>query len=203
MPERAEKKNRLPLKWAVLAVSIASAATLSFLYAKALADSTRWRNLSDRAVVNPTFEARDPAKAKYIGKFSLKDRRGKLISLSQFSGVEVLVVNIWSTGCPGCEQELPSLMEMDRQLASLGQVALVTITIDDSWKDVSHLFPNGTDLRILFDPDETVTKEMFGTTRYPETFILDKQRRVRARFDGERMWHTREMMEYIASFNPG
>jgi hypothetical protein len=91
---------------------------------------------------------------------------------------------------------------MDRRLESLGRVALVTVTIDESWDDVQHLFPNGTDLRILFDPDAEVTKESFGTSRYPETFILDKQRRVRARFDGERQWHTPEMLRYIASFKP-
>ena len=201
MPKEKTSKHRRFLKGVALAAAVAVAAWLSFGFARALADSVKWRRLSERAVVNPTFEARDPAKAKRIGEFSLKDRRGRPVKLSQFEGVDVLLVNIWSTGCPGCERELPSLSEMDRRLASLGNVALITITIDESWDDVAHLFPTGTKLRILFDPEEKVTG-MFGSTRYPETFILDKQRRIRARFDGERMWHTREMMDYIASFNP-
>ena len=93
-------------------------------------------------------------------------------------------------------------MSPQRRLASLGRVALLTISIDASWDDVAHLFPNGTDLRIFFDPGQKVTKGEFGTSLYPETFILDKERRVRARFDGEREWHTREMLDYIATFLP-
>ncbi len=200
MPKREKTPGPRLFKGLALLAAVAAAAALSFGFARALADSTRWQRLSERALVNPTLEVRDPSKAKPVAEFGLKDRRGRTVRLSQFEGVDVLLVNIWSTGCPACERELPSLAEMDRRLAGLGRVALVTITIDEGWDDVAHLFPTGTDLRILFDPDEKITKEVFGTTRYPETFILDRRRRIRARFDGERLWHTREMMDFIASF---
>jgi peroxiredoxin len=202
MSRNIPSKNRSLARGIALVVVIASAGGLSFGFAKALRDSVKWRRMSERAVVNPTFEARDPAGGERIFEFSLEDRQGRPIRLSQFRGADVLVVNIWSTGCPACERELPSLAEMDRRLASLGRVALLTISIDTAFDDVAHLFPNGTDLRILFDPDQKVTRGAFGTTLYPETFILDRERRVRARFDGERAWHTREMLDYIASFLP-
>jgi len=89
---------------------------------------------------------------------------------------------------------------MDRQLASLGNIALLTIDVDEGWDDVAHYFPGGTDLRVLFDPEGKVSEGIFGTTLFPETFILDKSRRIRARFDGERQWHTREMFDYLDSY---
>jgi hypothetical protein len=88
---------------------------------------------------------------------------------------------------------------MDRRLGELGRIALITITIDDEWKDVASYFPQGTDLRVLFDPENKVVKGIFGTTKFPETFILDKERRIRARFDGVRNWHSSVMFEYVAT----
>ena len=83
---------------------------------------------------------------------------------------------------------MPSLEEMDKRIGSIGRAALITITTDKGWRDVASIFSSGTDLRVLFDPEEKVTKGIFGTARFPETFVLDKQRRIRVRFVGPRNW---------------
>lgn len=152
------------------------------------------------SVISPSFLAPNPAQAEIVPDFSLPDRYQNQVSLSDFASVDTLVVNIWFTGCSVCEQELPSLAEMDRRIGDTSKVALLTITTDESWKDTARLFPKGTRLRILFDPEQKVTKGIFGTVRYPETFILDKNRRIRARFDGRREWHAGEMISFITSF---
>ena len=77
MSESTPSKNRSLARGLALAVVIASAGGLSFGFAKALRDSVAWRQMSERAVVNPTFEARDPSQAKRIEEFVLKDRRGR------------------------------------------------------------------------------------------------------------------------------
>ncbi len=178
----------------------AVASLLSYSYALALKDGGEWRTASEQWVISPSLEVADPSNAKQVPDFVLKDRNGKEIKLSDFSAADIILVNIWTTGCPTCRSELPSLTEMDKRLASLGKVLLITITTAEKWEEVEHLFPRGTKLRVLFDPEEKVTKEVFGTTRYPETFILDKKRRIRVRFDGERSWHIKPMLKYIASF---
>ncbi len=181
-------------------VTVSAAILLFWDYAQAVTDGVAWKLAGDMAAIGPDDEERDGNKAKQVPDFSLKDRYGNPVSLSQFASADLLLINLWSSGCPACAREIPSLDEMDRKLASLGRVALITITIDEEWDDVAHYFPNGTDLRVLFDPENKVVKGIFGTTKFPETFVLDKQRRIRARFDGERNWHSREMFKYIKSF---
>ena len=186
-------------RWGAFILVLAVTGALSFGFARAVSDSRRWREESEQALIDPTFLPTDPADFKQVPDFELRDRNGNPIRLSDFGAVEVLVINIWTTGCPACEAELPSLEEMDRRFGR-GKVALVTITTNEKWSEVAHLFPRGTDLRILFDPEEKVTSGIFNTTRFPETFILDKQRRIRARFDGQRLWHSDEMLQYLATF---
>ena len=200
MSHQQKKPSISPFHIAAFLTTLLVTAGLSFGFARAVQDSRGWQATSEAAIVNPTFVAQLGNKAvRRIPDFVLPDRFGNSVRLSDFKGVDLLVVNIWTTNCPVCEAELPSLEEMDRRLAAIGAV-LVTVTINSQFDEVAHLFPQGTDLRILFDPDTAVSETLFGTSRFPETFILDKERRIRARFDGQRAWHSDEMLRYIATF---
>ena len=182
-----------------IVLTIVCGALMFKSFAEAASEGLLWKQTSDRAMVSPDFEERDLQKAKKVPDFTLKDRFGNTVRLSQFQSADLLLINLWSSGCPACKQEIPSLSEMDRNLLEIGRVALITITIDEEWKDVASYFPRGTDLRVLFDPENKVVKGIFGTTKFPETFILDRERRIRARFDGARNWHSDVMFDYVAS----
>lgn len=150
-------------------------------------------------IVAPDFQA-SASKAISVADFTLKDRGEQSVKLSQFDSIDVLVVNIWSAGCPVCRQEIPSLTELDRRLSKLDNVTLVTIAVAESFDEVASYFPKGTNLRILFDKDDSIAAGVFQTTKYPETFILDRERRIRARFDGPRNWHGDAFINYVKSF---
>jgi peroxiredoxin len=169
-------------------------------YAAAVSDGMDWHRASQLALIAPDFEASDPSAARRVPDFELPDRYGKPVHLSRFADADLLLINIWSSGCQTCLEEVPALMEMDRRLGELGKAALITIAVDEKWEDVAHYFPRGTDLRIIFDPKDEVARGIFGTKAYPETFVLDKKRRIRARFDGKRPWHSPVMLDYLASF---
>lgn len=182
------------------AVFVAVAAVLLMGYAEAVSDGIEWKLASDMDIIAPTFVEQNPQSASRVPDFSLKDRFGNDVRLSQFDAVDLLLVNLWSSGCPPCQREIPALSEMDRRLTGIGKVALLTITIDEKWEDVVSYFPQGSDLRVLFDPEQKVVKGIFKTEKFPETFILDKSRKIRARFDGERNWHSQVMLDYIRRF---
>ncbi|MBN2529992.1 MAG: TlpA family protein disulfide reductase [Deltaproteobacteria bacterium] len=150
-------------------------------------------------IVAPDYEA-DSTNAKTVADFMLVDSQNRNVKLSQFSSVDVLVVNIWSAGCPVCRQEIPSLTELDRRLSGEEGVALITIAVAESFEEVASYFPRGTNLRILFDKEDKIAGGVFETEKYPETFILDKKRRIRARFDGPRNWHGDTFINYVKSF---
>ncbi|MCP4680042.1 MAG: TlpA family protein disulfide reductase [Deltaproteobacteria bacterium] len=195
-----KKEGASGARVAAIVVSMSASLFICWNFAEAVADGLTWKRTSDWALIAPNLEAPDAKSAKIVPDFTLKDRFGNEVRLSQFAPADLLIVNLWSSGCPPCAREIPSLAELDRRLPTLGKVALVTITIDEKWEDVTSMFPHGTDLRVLFDPEKKVVEGIFETTKFPETFILDNQRRIRARFDGERTWHSPEMMKYIASF---
>ena len=50
---------------------------------------------------------------------------------------------------------------------------------------------------ILFDPDTEVVKDMFGTTLYPETWLIDGNGVIRARIDGPRDWSNPMALEVV------
>ncbi|MDD5308263.1 MAG: TlpA disulfide reductase family protein [Deltaproteobacteria bacterium] len=195
----APAKSNGPRSFAALLVTAVLAAALFMGFGRAVADGLAWKAQSEAEIVAPDLEVRVPSRAKQVPDFTLKDRFGNNVSLSQFAKVDVLLVSIWSSGCPTCREEVPALTELDRRLGTLGSIALITISTDEGWDDVRGFFPRGTDLRVLFDPEQKVTKDIFGTVKYPELFVLDRQRRILARFDGARDWPTPPMLDYLRS----
>jgi peroxiredoxin len=184
----------------VYALTAALGLAAFYFYVGGVRDGLSWRRGLAMRSLSPDFVAADPDGAREIPDFRLPDRFGRVVSLSQFGGVDLLLVNIWSSTCAVCREEVPELTEMDRRLSSIGKVALLTIAVEQRWDDVAHYFPRGTDLRILFDAKNEVAGGLFRTERYPETFVLDRKRRVVARFDGKRPWHSDTMLEYLRSF---
>jgi len=190
------------MKKTIIAATALLGLGVFYLYVDGVRDGLAWQHELSVRAISPDFVETSPSRAKKIPEFTLKDRFGREISFSQFSSVDLLLVNIWSSSCPVCRDEVPELTEMDRNLASIGSAALLTIAVEKSFDDVAHYFPRGTDLRILFDGDDAVARGIFGTERYPETFVLDRERRVLARFDGKRPWHSDTMLEYLKGFLP-
>jgi cytochrome c biogenesis protein CcmG, thiol:disulfide interchange protein DsbE len=191
-----------PLGSRSLAAHLATAALAVALFVgfgRAVAGGLAFKAAAEAEIVAPDMEVEDLTQARRVPEFTLKDRFGNGVSLSQFAKVDLLLVSIWSSGCPTCREEVPALTELDRRLGTVGNIALVTIATDERWEDVRGFFPRGTDLRVLFDPEQKVAKDIFGTIKYPEMFVLDRQRRILARFDGERDWPTKPMLDYLRS----
>jgi hypothetical protein len=55
----------------------------------------------------------------------------------------------------------------------------------------------------LVDADNKIVKGKFGTTLFPETWIVDKRGVVRARFDGAKDWSNPVIVEYIDQLRGG
>lgn len=117
------------------------------------------------------------------------------VSLNQFHG-QVVIVNFWATWCPPCTQELPSLMDMQDQLRSRGVVVLgVSIDIDD---DAYHRFIKQRSVNFVTvrDPKQTVAA-MYGTTGWPESYIIDRQGVLRRKIVGPINWDSPEVMQFL------
>jgi peroxiredoxin len=130
--------------------------------------------------------------------FSLPDRQGRSHTLQELRGRPV-VLNFWSVDCPPCLEELPSLRRLSQIARAHGTFSVVTVSVDSTWEAVSHLFPEGDETLVLLDPERAVVTRSYGTSRFPETFLIDAEGNIRARFDGARDWSSREVLEVIGS----
>ena len=118
------------------------------------------------------------------------------ISLNQFHG-QVLILNFWATWCAPCNEELPSLMNMQERLRGRGVVVLgVSIDVDD---DAYHRFLKVRNVNFLTvrDPEQKVAA-MYGTSGWPETYIIDRQGVMRRKIIGPINWDAPEMTQFLS-----
>jgi cytochrome c biogenesis protein CcmG, thiol:disulfide interchange protein DsbE len=132
----------------------------------------------------------NPAKA-----FTVQDSDRK-VTLDQFKG-QIVVLNFWATWCPPCVEELPSLEVMQERMRARGVTVLgVSIDVDDN---AYHRFikERGVNFLTVRDPEQKVA-QMYGTSGWPETYIIDRQGVVRRKFIGAVEWNSPEVLQFLS-----
>jgi peroxiredoxin len=116
------------------------------------------------------------------------------VSLHDFKG-KTVVLNFWATYCVPCIEELPSLMQLQKQMGS--RITVVAISEDDS-QEKYHAFLKkyNVDLLTVRDPTQE-SKIIYKTTAVPETFVIDKDGIVRRKFIGAVNWTAPDIVEYF------
>src|SRR6266481_139736 len=85
--------------------------------------NTRILSFLSMAIVSATFLlaprafSKDPPKAD----LTLKDANGQRVRLSDLRG-KVVVLNFWATWCVPCNEEMPMLVQAEKEYASRGVV---------------------------------------------------------------------------------
>ena len=114
--------------------------------------------------------------------------------LSKLRG-KVVVLNFWATWCPPCIEELPSLMELQRRMPEVAVVAISTDEDKAAYKQ--FLSEHSIQLRTINDSEQRVNR-LYGTFRYPETYVIDRNGVLRRKFIGPQTWTSPEIMDYLA-----
>tara|TARA_B100000029_G_scaffold71896_1_gene63787 strand:+ start:186 stop:719 length:534 start_codon:yes stop_codon:yes gene_type:complete len=114
-------------------------------------------------VVSLAFPSTVHAEAKSTGgeaagDFTLRSLDGGNISLSDFLGKNVILVNFWATWCAPCLKELPKLQELQDELGARG-FTVISISVDEA-------------------KDEAKVKALVKRLRYKPTVLLDVDTRV-------------------------
>ncbi len=117
------------------------------------------------------------------------------VSLSQFKG-QVVVLNFWATWCPPCIEEMPSLVQMQQRMKTKGITVLaVSIDVDEN---AYHEFLklHGVNLLTVRDPDQK-TANLYGSFRWPETYVIDRSGVVRRKFIGAVDWTEPDVLDFL------
>jgi thiol-disulfide isomerase/thioredoxin len=118
---------------------------------------------------------------------------GRPVSLDQFRG-KIVVLNFWASWCPPCLEEFPSLAQLQQQMP--GIVVLAVSFDQDPSAYREYLVDNHIGVRTVLDTSER-SNLAFGTSRPPETFILDRQGIIRRKFIGAQDWVSPEITGYL------
>jgi len=138
-------------------------------------------------------------------EFTVRDS-DRTVSLNQFRG-KIVVLNFWASWCPPCVDELPSLMQLQTALQDKGVVVL-GVSVDAEAADYQKfLKDHNVNFLTVRDPGEqnktntgvvAPVSSKYGTYRFPETYIIDRNGVVRRKLIGAANFTQPEIMEYLS-----
>jgi cytochrome c biogenesis protein CcmG, thiol:disulfide interchange protein DsbE len=114
-------------------------------------------------------------------------------SLASFKG-KVVVLNVYASWCPPCQQEAPMLARMQKTIAREG-ATFVGVTYETSAAQAEQFDRKyGITYPVLRDVDGNFVRS-FGTYQLPETFIINRQGKIQAlqRSEISSKWLTRNL----------
>ena len=118
--------------------------------------------------------------------FTLKDLRGRDVSLKDFRGKYVLL-NFWATWCPPCEAEMPALEEVHKRFSGRGLEVVAINDYEKPSKAIKFVKRGGYTFLVLVD-EPGKTSEAYKAMVLPVTFIIDPEGMVIARAVGYKDW---------------
>ena len=116
-----------------------------------------------------------------------KDIHGKEFSSKDFANYDLTMVNVFATWCTACIQEIPDLVEMQKEMQAKGVniIGIVTDTVDDTGEnrealEKAKLIQEKTKANYSFlMPDKTnFNGRLNGIQALPETFFVDKNGQI-------------------------
>ena len=120
---------------------------------------------------------------------------GKASRLADMRG-KVVVLNFWASWCAPCVEETPSLVELQRRIASRNGVVLGVSVDDDDSAYLKFIHDHGVNYPTSRDGSKKSALE-YGTVMYPETYIIDRKGKIIRKIIGPQDWNSAEMASYF------
>ena len=139
--------------------------------------------------------SRPPGIGSNAPDFTVQDSDRK-ITLSEFHG-QVVVLNFWATWCAPCVEEVPSLVEMQRRLKPKG-VTVLAVSVDVNGNAYKQ-FVKDHNVNLLTVRDASQkSSDLYGTFKFPETYIIDRNGVMRRKFIGAVDWTEPEVTDFLS-----
>jgi peroxiredoxin len=114
-------------------------------------------------------------------------RTGDSVSVRGYRG-RVILLNLWATWCPPCEQEMPSMERLYQEMGPQG-LEVVAISIDQITPDAVRQWAEerGLSFTVLHDRTGRI-QQVYQTTGMPESFVIDREGVIVKKVIGATEW---------------
>ena len=120
------------------------------------------------------------------------DRR---VTLSDHRG-KVVVLNFWATWCPPCVEEMPSLVAMQAKMKD--KVTVLAVSTDQDKSAYDRFLVDHKIVLLTVRDAELKSSRLYGSFRYPETYVIDANGILRRKFIGPVEWTKPEILDYLS-----
>lgn len=115
--------------------------------------------------------------------FSAETLEGKMIDLQSLRG-QVVVLNMWYTGCLPCIKEMPELNKLSEKFKDKA-VSFLAINWDDKEETKNFLKKYPFSFQIIPGRNDIIRKQYMGKHLvFPTTYVIDQKGVVRKVFSG-------------------
>lgn len=125
------------------------------------------------------------AAVKYVGDFTTQDVNGNAVTQDIFGEHELTMVNVFTTWCTPCVEEMPDLEKLYQQLKDqdVGVVGVVLDVLNEKGEIVDEdleraqllIQKTGVTYPVLLPDSTYFNNRLTGIEAVPETFFVDKE----------------------------
>ncbi len=117
--------------------------------------------------------------------FELNDLSGKTVTLEQFIGEKIVILEFWATWCGPCRMTMQAVHNTREKFKNKGVEVLSVNQAENPEKVRQFVETRDLKLWVLLDRDNEVSRA-YGVMGIPTMFVIDKAGVVRARVVGFR-----------------
>jgi peroxiredoxin len=117
------------------------------------------------------------------------------VHLASYRG-QVVLLNFWATWCEPCLVEMPSLLQLHRDMPN---VVILAVSVDedpDAYK--RFIAERHINLITVRNPSESAPK-LFHTEMWPETYVIDRNGVIRSKYVGAQDWSSPAIRAFLKS----
>src|SRR5260221_8746979 len=128
------------------------------------------------------------ARPELVGKtapdFRVTDE-DRSVALSDLRG-KTVVLNFWASWCPPCIEETPSMIAMQEKMK--GRVTIFAVSTDADRNAYQRFLREQKTNFLTVRDSAQKSNSLYGTSAFPETYIIDANGVIRRKFVGPIDW---------------